>query len=86
MKQIITTIKSNREELISKYFAMKKEIEVLNDGIHQARKLNAEETYDKLWAKRADLNSKVVDLDMAINGLTNALNHLGENTETFWGE
>lgn len=86
MKQIITTIKSNREELISKYFAMKKEIEALNDGIHQARKLNAEETYDKLWAKRADLNSKVVDLDMAINGLTNALNHLGENTETFWGE
>lgn len=86
MKQIIETIKQNREELISKYFAMKKEIEVLNDGIHQAIKLNAEETYNKLWAKRADLNTKMVDLNMAINDLTNALNHLGENTETFWGE
>lgn len=86
MKQFIATIKSNREELISKYFAMKKEIEVLNDGIRQARKLNSEEIYNKLWAKRADLNSNVVDLNMAINDLTNALNHLGENTETFWGE
>lgn len=86
MKQIIATIKSNREELISKYFAMKKEIEVLSDGIKQARKLNTEETYNKLWAKRAVLNTKMVDLNMAINDLTNALNHLGENTEIFWGE
>lgn len=86
MKKIIATIKENREELISKYFVMKKEIEVLNDGIRQARKLNAEETYNKLWTKRADLNTKMVDLNMAINDLTNALNHLGENTETFWGE
>lgn len=30
MKKIIETIKSNREELISKYSKMKKEIEVLS--------------------------------------------------------
>lgn len=86
MKQIIATIKSNREELISKYFVMKKEIENLNDGIKQAVKLDAVEIHVKLWTKRADLSAKMGDLNMAINDLTNALNHLGENTEIFWGE
>lgn len=86
MKKIIATIKENREELISKYFTMKKEIKVLDDGIKQAMKLDAEETYNKLWVKRSNLNSESVDICMAINDLTNALNHLGEKTETFWGE
>ena len=85
MKQIIETIKQNREELISKHSAMKKEIEALNESLRQARKLNTEELYDKLWVKKADLITKKVDLNMAINDLGNALNHLGENTETFWG-
>lgn len=86
MKQIIETIKSNREELISKYFTMKREIKVLNDGIKQAMKLDSEEMESKLWTKRANLQSESSDLYMAINDLTNALNHLGENTEAFWGE
>lgn len=86
MKQIVTSIKSNREELISKYFNMKKEIEVLSDGIKQARKMALESVYDKLWIKRAELHSEIVDLGVAINDLGNALNHLGESTEAFWGE
>lgn len=85
MKKIIDTIKSNREELISKYSKMKKEIEVLSEGIKQATKLKKYDVADKLWIKRSDLNTKVKDIYMAINDLTNALNHLGESTETFWG-
>ena len=86
MKQIIETIKSSREELISRYFAIKKEIEVLKDGMKQARKLANEDTYDNLWNKRYDLSSEMTDVRIAINDLTNALNHLGESIETFWGE
>lgn len=84
MKKIIDTIKCNREELISKYSKMKKEIEVLSVGIKQATKLEKDDVAEKLWIKRSDLNSKATDIHMAINNLTNALNHLGESTEIFW--
>ncbi len=85
MKQLIETIKANREELIYKYFKMKKEIEVLADGMKQAKLLCSEKTYDNLWCNRTDLQSNLVNVRMAVNDLTNALNHLGESTETFWG-
>lgn len=85
MKKIIETIKSNREELISKYFKMKKELEVLGIGINQAMKLGKEDICEKLRVKRYDLSSDMTNIGMAINDLTNALNHLGESTETFWG-
>lgn len=84
MKQIIDTIKGNREELISKYSKMKKEIEVLSEGIKQATKLGKEDVIEKLWIKREGLNSETTKINMAINDLTNALNHLGESTEIFW--
>ena len=84
MKKIIETIKCNREILISKYSKMKKEIEVLSEGIKQATKLKKYDVADKLWIKRSDLNTEVKDINMAINDLTNALNHLGESTEIFW--
>lgn len=84
MKKIIETIKCNREILISKYSKMKKEIEVLSEGIKQATKLKKYDVADKLWIKRSDLNTEVKDIYMAINALTNALNHLGESTEIFW--
>lgn len=84
MKKIIDTIKGSREELISKYSKMKKEIEVLSQGIKQATKLEKYDIADKLWTKRSDLNSESKDIHMAINDLTNALNHLGESTEIFW--
>lgn len=84
MKKIIETIKSNREELISKYSQMKKEIEVLSEGIKQATKLEKYDAADKLWTKRSDLQSEAKDIHMAINDLTNTLNHLGESTEIFW--
>lgn len=84
MKKIIETIKCNREILISKYSKMKKEIEVLSEGIKQATELKKYDVADKLWIKRFDLNTEVKDINMAINDLTNALNHLGESTEIFW--
>lgn len=84
MKKIIETIKCNREELISKYSKMKKEIEVLSEEIKQATKLKKYDVADKLWIKRSDLNTEVKDIYMAINDLTNALNHLGESTDIFW--
>lgn len=85
MKKIIETIKSNREELISKYSKLNKEIEVLSEGIKQATKLEKEDAVKKLWFKRADLDSEKINILMAIGDLTNALNHLGESTEIFWG-
>lgn len=63
---------------------MKKEIEVLSEGIKQATKLKKYDVADKLWIKRSDLNTEVKDIYMAINDLTKALNHLGESTEIFW--
>lgn len=84
MKKIIETIKSNREELISKYSKLNKEIEVLSEGIKQAIKLGKEDVIEKLWIKREGLNSETTKINMAINDLTNALNHLGESTEIFW--
>lgn len=85
MKKIIETIKSNREELISKYSKMKKEIKVLSEGINQARKMKKEDAVKKLWFKRAELDMEVTNINMTINDLTNALNHLGERTDIFWG-
>lgn len=85
MKKIIETIKSNRDELISKYSKLNKEIEVLSEGIKQATKLEKEDAVKKLWFKRADIDSEKINILMAIGDLTNALNHLGESTEIFWG-
>lgn len=85
MKKIIESIKSNREELISKYSKMKKEIEVLSEGIHQARKMKKEDAVDKLWFKRSELDIDATNIKMTINDLTNALNRLGESTDIFWG-
>lgn len=85
MEQIIEAIKSNREELISKYNKMVREIEFLKDGMEQMRLSRNEKMYDSLWVKSADLHSNIVEARMAINELGNALNHLGESTETFWG-
>lgn len=53
MKKIIETIKSNREELISKYSKMKKEIKVLSEGINQARKMKK-----KMLSRNCDLNEQ----------------------------
>lgn len=85
MKKIIESIKSNREELICKYSKMKKEIEVLSEGIHQARKMKKEDAVDKLWFKRSELAIDATNIKMTINDLTNALNRLGERTDIFWG-
>lgn len=85
MKKIIESIKSNREELICKYSKIKKEIEILSEGIKQAIKLGNDDAEDNLWIKRSDLNSEITEIKMAIKDLTNALNHLGESTEIFWG-
>lgn len=85
METIIETIRSNREELICKYSKLKKEIEALSEGIKQARKMGKEDIEEKLWNKRSELNTETTDIKMAINDLTNALNHLGERTEIYWG-
>ncbi len=85
MEKIIETIRSNREELIYKYSKLKKEIEVLSVGIKQARKLEKEDVTEKLWIKRAELEMEATNINTAINDLRNALNHLGERTEIYWG-
>ena len=83
MKQIIESIKSNREELIFKYKKMARRTEFLEDGMKQTKLLHCEEIYNKLRAERADLYSKMVGVRMVIDNLTNELNHLGGSTETF---
>lgn len=85
MKQLIKTIKSNREELILEYSKIKREVKVLSEGIKQATKLGKNDVCNNLWMKRSELNEKETNVGMAINDLTNALNHLGESTEIFWG-
>lgn len=85
MEQLIKTIKSNREELIWEYSKIKREVEVLSEGIKQATKLGKNDVCNNLWMKRSELNEKETNVGMAINDLTNALNHLGESTEIFWG-
>lgn len=85
MKTIIETIRSNREELICKYSKLKKEIEALSVGIKQAIKLEKEDVTEKLWVKREELEMEATNINTAINELGNALNHLGERTEIYWG-
>ena len=85
MEQLIKTIKSNREELILEYSKIKREVKVLSEGIKQATKLGKNDVCNNLWMKRSELNEKETNVGMAINDLTNALNHLGESTEIFWG-
>ena len=50
-----------------------------------AEKMGKEDIEEKLWNKRSELNTETTDIKMAINDLTNALNHLGERTEIYWG-
>lgn len=85
METIIETIISNREELICKYSKLKKDIEALSVGIKQAIKLEKEDVTEKLWVKREELEMEATNINMAINELGNALNHLGERTEIYWG-
>ena len=47
--------------------------------------MGKEDIEEKLWNKRSELNTETTDIKMAINDLTNALNHLGERTEIYWG-
>lgn len=86
MKQIIENLKSNREELISKYYAMKKEIEKLTKDIQQARENGEDILSYKLSDKRSNLAIEMSSVQVAINSLGSALNHLGESVDTFWGE
>lgn len=86
MKTIIENIKSNRDELVSKYFDMKKEIKKLSKGIQQAKEMGIDMLCYKLSDKRYELTIEMSSLQVAINNLGNALNHLGKSTETFWGE
>lgn len=86
MKQIIENIKSNREELISKYYAMKKEIENLSKDIQQARETGEDILSYKLGDKRTEINIEMSSVQVAINSLGSALNRLGESVDTFWGE
>lgn len=85
MENIIETIKSNRDVLIWEYSKIKRDVEVLSEGIKQATKLGKNDVCNNLWMKRSELNEKEMNVGMAINDLTNALNHLGESTEIFWG-
>lgn len=84
MKQLIKTIKSNREELILEYSKIKREVKVLSEGIKHATKLGKNDVCNNLWMKRSELIEKEVNVGMAIDDLTNALNHLGESTKIFW--
>lgn len=47
--------------------------------------MGKEDIAGKLWNKRLELDTEVTNINMAINDLTNALNHLGESTEIYWG-
>lgn len=75
MEQLIKTIKSNREELILEYSKIKREV----------TKLGKNDVCNNLWMKRSELNEKEMNVGMAINDLTNALNHLGEKIDVFRG-
>lgn len=86
MKQIIENLKSNREELISKYYAMKKEYENLSKDIQQARENGKDILSYKLSYNRSNLAIEISSVQVAINSLGAALNHLGESVDTFWGE
>lgn len=85
MKEIVETLKRNRKDLICKYAKLDNELNVIKEGIKQARRMHATEVEDKLFAKRSDLTSEQKNILLAVNDLTNALNHLGESTEVFWG-
>lgn len=85
MEQLIKTIKNNREELILEYSKIKREVKVLSEGIKQATKLGKNDVCNNLWMKRSKLNEKEMNVGMAINDLTNALNHLGEKIDVFRG-
>ena len=86
MKQIIENIKINREELISKYFEMKKESENLSKDIQQARENGEDILSYKLSDNRSNLAIEMSSVQVAINSLGTALNRLGESVDTFWGE
>lgn len=67
MKQIIENLKSNREELISKYYAMKKESENLSKDIQQARENGEDFLSYKLSDNRSNLAIEMSSVQVAIN-------------------
>lgn len=84
MRNIIESIKNNREELISKYSKMKGEKVTLSEEIDKAIKLGNTDTMGKLRVKCYEIESEMFNIGSAIDCLTNALNHLGEKAEIFW--
>ena len=86
MKQLIETIKNSREQLISRYYEVKNNIEVNQTGRQEARKNNDRLTYEKLEEEYFLLSAELRSTRMAVNKLGNALCHLGVSVYTFWGE
>ena len=82
-ENIIKSIEDNRQELISKYFA-------ISEAPHRlylmAMGCENRNEADSLWCERAELTYKKSELFTAINDLGNALGHLGHSVETFWGK
>lgn len=86
MKQLIETIKNSREQLISRYYEVKNNIEVNQTGRLEARKNNDPRAYEKLEDEYFLLSAEFGSTRMAVNELGNALCHLGVSVDTFWGE
>lgn len=85
MRNIIELIKNNREELISKYSKMKGERVTLSEELDKAIELGNTDTMNKIWGKCHEIELEMFNTGSAIDCLTNALNHLGEKAEIFWG-
>lgn len=84
MKEIIESIKVNREQLINEYKSKVEEIKTTEKEMGETLGRSASR-YDTLRWKSSELKIEAKEIWTAINDLGNALNHLGESTETFWG-
>ena len=85
MNELIKNISKSRQQLIAEYERKSEEVDKLRQEEHEAIKAADYEKCESLSAKLTETNN-LTELRFAINELGNALCHLGENVETYWGK
>lgn len=85
MKALIKNIANIRQQLITEYERKSVKLDKLEQDEREALKAADYEKCGSLFAKRLEVDN-LTELGFAINDLGNALCHLGENVETYWGK
>jgi hypothetical protein len=85
MKDLMKNIAKIRQQLITEYERKSVELDKLEQEEREALKAADYKKCESIFVKRLEVDN-LTELGMAINDLGNALGHLGENVETYWGK